>query len=119
MPTYIKQFFTLVLIFISLNVYSQENDSIVIRNVYSEALTSFDSYYMLRDLCKNIGGRLTGSKNANDAVTFIESRLKEMKLDNVYLQEMKVRNWERGEKEVGYANTNNGRVNFNVCALGI
>ena len=119
MPTYIKQFFTLVLIFISLNVYSQENDSIVIRNVYSEALTSFDSYYMLRDLCKNIGGRLTGSKNANDAVTFIESRLKEMKLDNVYLQEMKVRNWERGEKEVGYANTNKGRVNFNVCALGI
>lgn len=119
MPTYIKQFFTLVLIFISLNVYSQENDSIVIRNVYSEALTSFDSYYMLRDLCKNIGGRLTGSKNANDAVTFIESRLKEMKLDNVYLQEMKVRNWERGEKEVGYAKTNKGRVNFNVCALGI
>lgn len=119
MPTYIKQFFTLVLIFISLNVYSQENDSIVIRNVYSEALMSFDSYYMLRDLCKNIGGRLTGSKNANDAVTFIESRLKEMKLDNVYLQEMKVRNWERGEKEVGYANTNKGRVNFNVCALGI
>lgn len=114
-----RYFFTVLLILLSLEANSQDIDSIAIRNIYSEALTSFDSYYMLRDLCKNIGGRLTGSKNANDAVTFIESRLKEMKLDNVYLQEMKVRNWERGEKEVGYANTNKGRVNFNVCALGI
>ena len=119
MIKYIRYFFTLILFITSVNVFSQENDSIIIRNIYSEALMSNVSYDMLRDLCKNIGGRLTGSKNANDAVKFIESKLKERKLDNVYLQELKVRNWERGEKEVGYAITNKGRINFNVCALGI
>ncbi|MFA5010496.1 MAG: M20/M25/M40 family metallo-hydrolase [Ignavibacteria bacterium] len=119
MRLYFRYFFTFILLFISLNAVSQDNDLVVIRSIYSEALTSTVSYEMLRDLCKDIGGRLTGSKNANDAVKFIESRLKEMKVDNVYLQELKVRKWERGEKEVGYANTNKGRVNFNVCALGI
>lgn len=113
--------YVLVFIFIltGFKSYSQDIDSLIIRNIYSEALTSTVSYEMLRELCKNIGGRLTGSRNANDAVKFIENKLKEMKVDNVYLQELIVRNWQRGEKEVGYANTTNGRVNFNVCALGV
>lgn len=114
-----KYFLLTILLLFSLNVYSQDSDSLVIRNFYSEALTSTKSYEMLRELCKGIGGRLTGSKNANDAVKFIEEKLKAMNLDNVYLQNLKVRNWERGEKEAAYANTKKGRVNFNVCALGI
>lgn len=117
--TYTKYFLLAVFLIISIDVFSTDDDSLVIRNLYSEALTNNTSYDNLRELCKNIGGRLTGSKHANDAIKFIEGKLKEMNLDNVYLQELKVRNWERGEKEVANAMTKKGRVNFNVCALGI
>ncbi|MCX6156670.1 MAG: M20/M25/M40 family metallo-hydrolase [Ignavibacteriae bacterium] len=119
MIKYFKYFLASILILTGFNAYSQDVDSAVIRNLYSEALTSNISYENLRELCKNIGGRLTGSKHANDAIKFIEGKLKGMNLDNVYLQELKVRNWERGEKEVANAMTKKGRVNFNVCALGI
>ncbi|MFZ4592243.1 MAG: peptidase M28 family protein, partial [Ignavibacteria bacterium] len=117
--SFTKYFLLAVFLVISINVYSADDDSLVIRNIYSEALTNNISYENLRELCKNIGGRLTGSKHANDAIKFIEGKLKGMNLDNVYLQELKVRNWERGEKEVANAMTKKGRVNFNVCALGI
>jgi hypothetical protein len=119
MIKYFKYVFTVILLLTGFNAYSQNMDSAVIRNLYSEALTSNTSYENLRELCKNIGGRLTGTKHANDAVKFIEVKLKEMNLDNVYLQELKVRNWERGEKEIANAMTKKGRINFNVCTLGI
>ena len=119
MNLYFKYFLLVILLLTGLRTYSQDSDSLVIRNIYSEALPSTKSYEMLRELCKSIGGRLTGSKNANDAVKLIEAKLKGMNLDNVYLQKLKVRNWERGEKEAAYVNTKKGRVNFNVCALGI
>jgi len=119
MLKYFKYIFASILILTGFNAYSQDVDSAVIRNLYSEALSSNTSYENLRELCKNIGGRLTGSKHANDAIKFIQGKLNGMNLDNVYLQELKVRNWERGEKEVANATTKKGRVNFNVCALGI
>lgn len=111
--------FLIVLLMITLSAYSQNSDSLVIRNIYSEALTSFTAYDNLRELCKNFGGRLTGSKNANDAVMFVQDKLRNMNLDNVYLQELKVRNWVRGDKEVAYVNSKKGKINFNVCALGV
>jgi len=114
-----KFYMLLILLFVSLNVYSQDIDSLVIRNIYSEALTSFTSYENLRELCKNIGGRLTGSKQANDAAKWYFEKLKEMKVDNAYMQDVMVRNWVRGEKEIAYSNSKSGRFEFNVCALGI
>lgn len=94
-------------------------DSLTIRNIYSEALTSFESYENLRYLCKNIGGRLTGSPEAEKGVNWVFEKLKGMSLDNVYLQEFPVRNWVRGEKEYAYAESKKyGKKEFNVCALG-
>lgn len=101
------------------SVRAQDSDSLVIRNIYSEALTSFTSYDMLKELCKSIGGRVTGSKNANDAADFIYGKLHDMNLDKVYKQDLKVRSWHRGEKEIAYALSKGSRVYFNVCALGI
>lgn len=117
----INKLLILVFIFFTASsiLHSQDNDSTVIRNIYSEALTNYESYNMLRELCKSIGGRLTGSKNADDAVKFVKDKLDKMNLDNVYLQPLKVRSWHRGEKEVAYALTSKGRINFNICALGI
>lgn len=95
------------------------DDSLVIRNIYSEALMSFESYENLKYLCKNIGGRLTGSANAENGVKWVYEKLKGMSLDNVYMQEFPVRNWVRGDKEYAYAESKKyGKKEFNVCALG-
>ncbi len=98
----------------------QSEDSLVIRNIFSEALVSFESYENLRYLCKNIGGRLTGSEAAENAVDLVFKVLEEMNLYKVYKQEFPVRNWIRGDKEYAYAESRiSGKKEFNVCALGV
>jgi len=98
----------------------QPEDSLTIRNIFSEALVSSESYENLRYLCKNIGGRLTGSVAAENAVDWVFRVLSEMSLDRVYKQEFHVRNWIRGEKEYAYAESKIlGRKEFNICALGV
>ncbi len=98
----------------------ESEDSLVIRNIFSEALVSFESYENLRHLCKNIGGRLTGSEAAENAVDWVFKILGEMNLNRVYTQEFPVRNWIRGDKEYAYAESRiSGKKEFNVCALGV
>lgn len=112
--------FQVIALQLTVNSAIAENlDSLTIRNIYSEALTSRISYENLRYLCKNIGGRLTGSKNSITAVNWIFDVLSKMNLENVSKQNFQVRNWERGEKEIGYAFSNSDfKKEFNICALG-
>nr|WP_250428754.1 M20/M25/M40 family metallo-hydrolase [Pontibacter ruber] len=76
-------------------------DSVTIRKIYDNALTSYKSYEDLRYLTKNIGARLSGSPQAAAAVDWSKKVMEDMGLDRVYLQEVMVPHWVRGEKEVG------------------
>jgi carboxypeptidase Q len=105
----------------SINNFSiaQQNDSLIIGNIFKEALTSDAGYNNLHYLCKNIGHRLAGSVQSEYAVEWLYNVLSEMKLDTVYLQECMVRNWDRGEKEYGYLKSGVfGKKDLNICALG-
>ncbi len=98
---------------------AQNNDSIVIKSIFSSALTSNASYENLRHLCKEIGGRIGGSPQAAKAVDWLHVALKSAGADTVYLQELKVRNWKRGFKESCYAKSDKGgKKPMAVCALG-
>jgi hypothetical protein len=118
MRHYIKYVLVTVFILTVLNAYSQDTDSLTIRNFYSEALTSFTAYDNLKELCKNIGGRLTGSKQVVDAAKWYLGKFQSMNVDNAYLQDVMVRNWVRGDKEIAYSNSRTGKTDFHVCALG-
>nr|WP_242923814.1 M20/M25/M40 family metallo-hydrolase [Pontibacter liquoris] len=97
----------------------QPADSTVIRQFYDNALTSYDSYNNLRYLTKNIGGRLSGSPQAAAAVEWSRQVMDTMGLDRVYLQEVMVPHWVRGDKEVGQIFAKErGAVDVPVCALG-
>ena len=48
--------------------FSQTNDSLLIKNIFDEALSSRIAYDNLRYLCKNMKGRVTGSSQAAAAV---------------------------------------------------
>jgi carboxypeptidase Q len=111
----------LLFIFLSLKVSAQNNDSATIRKIFTEALTAGKSYDQLRQLC-NIGPRLSGSENAAKAVEWGKKVMEEYDFDTVYLQEVMVPHWVRGDKEIFVPEKAGSRSTppkyLNICALG-
>lgn len=99
---------------------SQENiDSIFIRKVYDEALLRGRAYEDLRELCKNIGHRLSGSAEAAMAIKWSEEKMVSYGFDKVYLQAIKVPHWERGNTESAWYTDGDGEIHkLHVLALG-
>ncbi|WP_083610380.1 M20/M25/M40 family metallo-hydrolase [Pontibacter flavimaris] len=95
-------------------------DSATIKKIYDNALTSYESHDNLRFLTKNIGARLSGSPQAAAAVEWSRQVMEKMDLDTVYLQEVMVPHWVRGEKEIGRVINSKlvGTVDMNILALG-
>jgi carboxypeptidase Q len=98
-------------------VRSQEK---VLEAIFSEALTSRIAYENLRILCETTEGRISGSPAAAAAVEFTRQIMENMDLDTVYLQEMTVPNWKRGEPETGrIISSRSGNQDISVIALGL
>ncbi|MBW8050615.1 MAG: M20/M25/M40 family metallo-hydrolase [Cytophagales bacterium] len=98
----------------------QTNDSLVIRKIFSEALSNGKSYELLDHLCNNIGGRLSGSPQAAKAVEWSKQVMEDFGFDRVFLQEVMVPHWVRGEKEYAEIIKSKGSesIAVPVCALG-
>jgi len=97
-----------------------QTDSAMFRKIFNEALSNGKSYSNLDYLTNKIGGRLSGSPEAQKAVDWAFKAMKEAGADTVYLQECMVPHWVRGQKEVGKVITSNskGIKEVPVCALG-
>ncbi|MBG7611830.1 M20/M25/M40 family metallo-hydrolase [Polaribacter sp. BAL334] len=96
----------------------EKQDSVSIKQLFDSALTEGKSYEWLRDLTQNIGGRLSGSVEAQKAVEWGEKLMKEVGLDSVWLQPVMVPHWVRGEKEIANYKVNGIQKNVPICALG-
>ncbi|MCB0733335.1 MAG: M20/M25/M40 family metallo-hydrolase [Flavobacteriales bacterium] len=92
-------------------------DSTMIRTIYDQALVNGEAYDNLRVLCKSVGHRLSGSPAADKAVVWGEQVLKKMGLDTVYLQEIKVPHWDRGNLEQAWINSGKPRE-LRIATLG-
>ena len=104
--------------FISINMLSQ-TDAETIKSIYNNSLSNGKSYEWLDHLSNNIGGRLSGSLNAERAVYWTKSELEKIGLDKVWLQPVMVPKWVRGNPEFAYIETAPGRTTpVNICALG-
>ena len=95
----------------------EKQDSANIKKLFDSALTEGKSYEWLRDLTQNIGGRLSGSLEAQKAVEWGEKLMKEVGLDSVWLQPVMVPHWVRGEKEIANYKVNGIEKNVPICAL--
>ncbi len=93
------KFFNFSLLLFSLSSFAQNNDSLMLRKIYDFYLTESKCYKSLEVLCKTIGPRLSGSKNAEQAVYWAKKAMYNAGADTVYLQPCMVTHWERGEKE--------------------
>ena len=114
-----KQLFIFYLFLFPFYLQSQTNDSVQIRALYDFNLTEGNCYENLRSLCKDIGHRLSGSNSAENAVKWAELLMKNTNLDTVYLQQVLVPYWERGNIEKVYWKNSKGQTSFlNCSALG-
>jgi hypothetical protein len=96
-----------------------QSDADYIKTIYKNALTDGHSYEWLDYLSNEIGGRLSGSLNAEYAVEYTKSELQKLGLDRVWLQPVMVPKWVRGNPEFGYIETAPGKtISVNICALG-
>lgn len=96
-----------------------EEDSLNIRNLYDMSLLQGQSYEWLDHLSNNIGGRLSGSVNAERAVKYTKEELEELELDSVWLQPVMVPKWTRGLPEHAYIQAEGGNTTpVNIVALG-
>jgi hypothetical protein len=93
-------------------------DSTQLRKIYTESLKNGKSYNWLDYLSNKIGGRLAGSEGDRKAVAWGKQELDKLGLDKVWLQPVSVPHWERGEKEQAYIDTQYGKFNITICALG-
>ncbi|WP_430409493.1 M20/M25/M40 family metallo-hydrolase [Kordia sp.] len=109
----------IILVYLSACIgFAQNADEKQLKSVYSTSLTNGQSYAWLDHLSNEIGGRLSGSSNAAKAVQYTKAELEKLGLDKVWLQEVMVPKWERGDAEEGYILTNSGKIEVPICALG-
>lgn len=92
-----------------------QTDEAQIRSIFDEALENGEAYQNLRELCKDVGPRLSGSAGADRAVVWSEAKMKNYGFDKVWLQPVMVPKWERGTPEICVINNND---TLDVLALG-
>ena len=114
-----KQRIFIALLFFSLVLHAQEEIEPTIKKIYQTALLDGQSYPWLAHLSNQIGGRLSGSLNAQRAVEWGKEELDALGLDRVWLQPVMVPKWIRGTFEYANIETSPGNtINVPVCALG-
>src|SRR5438046_6544891 len=96
-----KNFFLTLVICLGFQLAISQNDSAKKKKIVDETMTNSTAYKNLRNLCKNVGPRLSGSTQFVKAVRLVTSMMKEIGADTVYLQQCMVPHWVRGEKERG------------------
>ena len=101
------------------NLFAQEQIEPTLKKIYQTALLDGQSYPWLAHLSNQIGGRLSGSLNAQRAVEWGKEELDALGLDKVWLQPVMVPKWIRGTFEYANIETSPGNtINVPVCALG-
>ena len=96
-----KQTLFLIALLISLS-FSAQTDADTIKKIYDTSLSNGKSYEWLDHLSNQIGGRLSGSLNAERAVEWTKEELEKVGLDKVWLQPVMVPKWVRGAPEFAF-----------------
>ncbi|WP_292008929.1 M28 family peptidase [Chryseobacterium sp.] len=95
-----------------------KEDSIQFNKISTEVLNKGKAYTELRDLTKNIGHRLSGSRAYDKAVQWAAQKLTEAGADKIWLQDVMVPVWERGPESL-YIKTSDGNwKSLKMLSLG-
>ncbi|MBK6331565.1 MAG: M20/M25/M40 family metallo-hydrolase [Bacteroidetes bacterium] len=95
-----------------------KKDSAALKTISNYILSNYDCYNDLRDLCKQIGHRISGSPQAEQAVLWGKKVLEQTGCDKIYLQEVMVPHWVRGEEQGMIINKKGMRSSIEISSLG-
>jgi hypothetical protein len=110
---------SLIILLSTYYVFAQSEDEKQIKAIYDAALTKGKAYDWLNHLSNQIGGRLSGSVQAQKAVEYTRDQLDSLGIDRVWLQPVMVPKWVRGTPEFAYFETAPGiTTDVPICALG-
>ena len=95
-------------------------DSIIIKKMSDEIMTNGKAYDLLRQLTKQIGGRLAGSPQQQNAAIWGKRNMESFAADKVFMQPCKTPNWQRGGKDFASVVSVNGKaMNRPLAALAL
>ncbi len=95
-----------------------DNDSLLLRSIYDEALTNGEAYSNLRILTKDIGHRLSGSQSAANAMEWGQSVMNAYGADRTWIMPVVVPSWTRGDIARSTAYIGQRELPLHVTALG-
>lgn len=90
------------LLFLPLVGMAQTGDEARIKQLSDEIMRNGKAYELLRQLTKDIGGRLSGSPQFAKAVQWGKLSMEQNGADKVYLQECMIPHWVRGGQDKAY-----------------
>ncbi len=103
---------------LSTNAQTIEKDSVMLRDIYNQALAEGKSYDWLHHICYNVGTRFSGSYGEKKMIDFLQTELKGLGT-SVSLQAVKVPCWVRGISEYAYIETSKDKITtVPILALG-
>jgi hypothetical protein len=115
-----RKLFFLVFCWPFLTQAQVNQDSIIIKKMSDEIMTNGKAYDLLRQLTKQIGGRLAGSPQQQNAAVWGKRNMESFAADKVYLQPCKTPNWQRGGKDFASVVSVNGKaMNQPLAALAL
>ena len=88
-----KTFLVATLLSGTLMINAQESEKNTISAIYQNALTNYDAYNNLQELCVKAPGRLVGSKASEHAIQLLKNQVQKLKPDTVYLQQYVTPSW--------------------------
>ncbi len=112
---------SIALLFLPLVSMAQTTDEAKIKQLSDEILRNGTAYDLLRQLTKDIGGRLAGSPQSVKAVQWGKVTMEQQGADKVYLQECMVPHWVRGGQDKAILveiNKKKANRKLDVLALG-
>ncbi|MCT4665336.1 MAG: M20/M25/M40 family metallo-hydrolase [Flavobacteriales bacterium] len=112
----------LIIIYLTLswqaNAQKIPSERNLVDSFFHTSLENSWAYQDLKFLCKEIGARLSGTEELEDAINWIDTLAQNtFYADTVYRQEVMVPKWSRG-RENAYCYSKNGRKKLKVSQLG-
>lgn len=108
-----------MLVMSTLLVQAQNAEQTTISAIYENALTSYDAYENLRELCTEAPCRMVGSKASETAIRLLRSQVEKWNPDTCFLQTYTTSSWNCKTPPTAVVQFGNTKWSMNVVNLGL
>lgn len=114
-----KQLFIAMLVMSTLLVRAQTIEQSTLSAIYKSALTSYDAYNNLKELCTDAPGRLVGSPASERAIQMLRAKVERLNPDTCFLQTYTTSSWRCNKPAQATVLFGTTRYPLNVVNLGL